>query len=119
MRTLKKEDVEITLHCEVEHESVRGNAMASGDDAQDRECEEWILGQLRDGNEWAWCAVTVRATWTAPSGREYRGEDRLGCCSYESERDFVRDGYYTGMVDGAIADLNASLARIGEDLAVL
>jgi hypothetical protein len=40
------------------------------------------------------------------------GEDYLGGCCYESVRDFLQDGYYTDMVDRAVADARAKLALL-------
>lgn len=36
----------IRLYCTPEHVAVRGNAMASGDDAEDKKAEDWILAEL-------------------------------------------------------------------------
>jgi hypothetical protein len=37
-----------TIHAEVDETPVRGNALASGDPSNDRECEDEILARLRD-----------------------------------------------------------------------
>lgn len=117
MRTITENEVTIRVTAELDHIPVRGNAMASGDDAADRECEDEILARLDDGDVWAWACVTVRATWTAPSGREYVGVDHLSACCYANEADFRQEGgYFRDMVATALDDLNESLARIGEDL---
>lgn len=73
------------------------------------EDEEYVRQQLRDGNEWAWCRVHVRATWwDRRTGREYEGDDYLGGCSYGSEEDFKQPGgYYDDMKAQAYADLVA------------
>jgi len=118
MRTITKDDVEITVRAEQDEIEVRGNALASGDDAADRECEDEILARLERGDVWAWAAVTVRVTWTAPSGRQYRGEDHLGACSYRDERDFREPGgYFDDMVGEALSRLNVELAELAEDVA--
>jgi hypothetical protein len=49
-----------TIHAEVDETPVRGNALASGDDAADREYEDEILARLRDDDVWAWACVEVR-----------------------------------------------------------
>jgi hypothetical protein len=101
-----------TVEIEPEHIPVRGNALASGDDAEDRKAEQAIERQLRNGNLWAWCAVTV----TALRG-EYEGSDHLGACSYRNTADFVtEDGYYPDMKREAyaallIAELEATNGR--------
>ena len=77
-----------------EHCPVRGNALASGDAALDREAEDAILARLDRDDLWGWCAVRVRATWTAPSGRAWHGDAYLGCCSYNDEADWREPGGY-------------------------
>ena len=41
------------------------------------------------------------------------GEDYLGGCCYESVSDFLQDGYYTNMIDNAVAEARATLERLG------
>ncbi len=105
----------ITLTCEPEDVPIRGNALASGDDAEDRRAEEWIERQLASGNVWAWCCAHVRATLGS-----FHGDAYLGCCSYESREDFVQpDGYYPQLIDEALADLARQLLAAREALAEL
>jgi hypothetical protein len=59
IRKLTEADVEFTVRVEQDDTPVRGNAMASGDDAADRECEDEILSRLEAGNVEAWCVLTV------------------------------------------------------------
>lgn len=66
-------------------------------DELDEGVAAWITQQLRDGNPWAWCAVRVRCTWTAPDGAEYAWSDYLGGCSYDSADAFKDGGYYDDM----------------------
>ena len=76
---------------------VRGNALASGDDAADRECEDTIIERLNNGDVWAWASVAVKVSH--PAWPEIEGVDYLGCCSYADEADFTAyDGYYPDMV---------------------
>ena len=49
--------IEFTVTALPECVGVVGNAMASGDDDFDKECEDKILADLDGGNEWAWCTV--------------------------------------------------------------
>ena len=99
--------IEITLTCEEEYERVRGNAMASGDDAVDKECEDSIIADLESGNPWAWCCAHVIVTWYG-----FKGEDYLGMCSYKSEEDFREPGgYFDDMVQTAIDQINCQYAR--------
>lgn len=93
--------LEIELFCEPEDLQVRGNAQASGDDADDRSVEDQILADLESGNDWAWCCTHVRVTYQGNSVDQY-----LGGCSYASEKDFRAGDYFTDMVDECIAELN-------------
>jgi hypothetical protein len=94
---------------EQEYESVRGNALASGDDAEDKAAEDEILRQLDSGNLWAWCTVVVTAKM--PIGDEvFEGRDTLGCCSYRDTKDFVcEEGYYPDMRSEAKEDLKRNI----------
>lgn len=98
---LRAEDVEWTLTCEPEDLEIRGNAMASGDDALDKEIEDEIIARLENGDQWAWCCVHVTAKW-----RGLEGCDTLGGCSYKDEADFMAGGYYDDMRMEALERLN-------------
>lgn len=82
MRALTKADVRFTVEIEPEDMPIEGNAMASGDDAVDQECYDWIRSELDRGNDAAWCCAHVRATWEG-----FHGDAYLGGCSYRSERE--------------------------------
>ena len=86
-REVLAEHVTYSVRCEPEGVPIRGNVMASGDAAEDRAAEVEVRAQLAAGNEWAWCSVIVTCRL---SGTELCGEDSLGCCSYDSEEDFMR-----------------------------
>lgn len=88
--TIDKVEFEIIQH--EEHTPVKGNALASGDDKEDAKQERMILRQLNNGNLWAWCTVEVRGTYHGITESDF-----LGCCSYKSEKDFKRGGYYDDM----------------------
>ena len=112
VRELTADDVTFSLECEPEDMSIEGNCMASGDDDVDAEQEQWIRDQLDDGNEWAWCQVTVVATW-----REWEGKAHLGGCSYLSKEDFMQPGgYYDDLKSEALDDLNTTLTQAAEAL---
>lgn len=102
---IRAEDCEIELECLPEHTPIHGNASAI-DDETDAATERWIERQLARGNDWAWCTVRVVARFG-----DFVGSSVLGCCSYKSERDFRRDGYYADMVAEAVEDLNQSIGR--------
>lgn len=98
----EKLGVEFTLEIEEEDTPVRGNAMASGDDAADKALEDSIIDRLSVGDLWAWCCVRVTASITI-GGTRYSGDDYLGGCSYDGERDFKQSGgYYEDMKENAL-----------------
>jgi hypothetical protein len=78
---------------------VRGNALASGDEEEDRRYEDMILERLDAGDVWAWAQVEVQAS--LPDGRT--GSAYLGGCCYEDEKDFKTDNpYYEDLIDQAV-----------------
>ena len=99
-----------TLQVVEDSTPVRGNAMASGDEAYDREVEEGILSRLDEGDIWGWAWIHMTATW---NGLE--GEDSLGGCSYEDEADFIKNsGYYEDMKFVAAERIATEFLRIGQ-----
>lgn len=92
-------------------QDVRGNALASGDDAEDKRVEDAIIERLDNGDVWAWAHVIVSASFN-----DFVGSDSLGCCSYEDADDFKGDGYYADMKDAALDELTASVAEALEEL---
>lgn len=108
MEEKQRESVRYTIECLPEDTPVRGNALSSGDTEEDCKAENAILAAL-ECNPWAWCLVRVRA-W---AGSVY-GEDYLGCCSYESEEDFKRGGYWEDMQATALSDLQVRLTLANE-----
>ena len=105
----------ITLSAVQDYVSVRGNAMASGDDAYDKEVEDGIITELEAGNEWAWAAVTVCAEYAGVEGLAY-----LGGCSYADAKDFrEHSGYYSDMVEEALSELANDLNRTHDQLEAL
>lgn len=94
-----------------EEVSVRGNALASGDDEEDERAENEILDALDRGNRWAWC--TVRVTCRIP-GYDAIGDDWLGCCSFTNRAAF-EEAYYDGMRANARRSLKSELSKeLGE-----
>jgi hypothetical protein len=88
----------IEVTAEQDDTPVRGNALASGDAAEDRECENEILSRLDSGDVWAWACVRVTATC---EDCDAEGSDTLGACSYANERDFRDDAYFAQMIEQA------------------
>lgn len=91
-----------TVECEPEVEPFVGNCSAI-DPVTDKSNEDYIRKQLRDGNDWAWCSITVTAEWGGVTAR-----DSLGCCSYASQRDFERD-MLADMKANVMAELHEAL----------
>lgn len=115
IRELREDEVTFELTAEQDDLPVRGNALASGDDDEDRKCEDEILRRLDQGDVWAWASVRVTARWNG-----YTGHDHLGACCYRDEKDFVESNdYYADMKQAALADLNATLRAHAKDLEAL
>ncbi len=92
-------EVKYEIEALEEHLPVKGNVMISGNDEWDKEAEDLVYKQL-EYTEWAWCCVKVTARWKGLEGTDY-----LGGCSYKSEEDFRKDGYYEDMCSTAYDDL--------------
>lgn len=108
-----KKNAEIRLEAEYDDMPVRGNAMASDDDAFDKKVEDRIIARLDNGDVWAWAVVTVTAIY-----RGYEGSDTLGACCYASEKSFRRDSYFTDMKANAIASLADQLLAAKKTLQI-
>lgn len=102
---------DIRLWREPDDLQIEGNALASGDEEEDRRAEKWVRDQLASGNEWAWCVAIVWVEFAGVTERE-----TLGACSYESERDFRAGGYYEDMVGEAIDRLAERLEEQNDQL---
>ena len=107
LRQLAEADVEFRIRCQPEEIPFVGNCCCI-DDATDQRTEEWIRDQLERGNDWAWCQVTVTASWNGLEGHAY-----LGGCSYRSHEEFcLEGGYYLDLKAEALADLNSEIERL-------
>ena len=106
-------EINIEIFASEDEADVRGNVMASGDDAIDKLCEDKILKRLRNGDVWAWALVEVRATKDCPTcGQKQIASTWLGGCSHKNENDFIKNsGYYEQMVEEAILLLETSNNR--------
>jgi transposase-like protein len=100
-----EEEVHIELEALPEHDTIRGNAIFSGDADIDKKVEDSIAEAL-EYNEWAWCCAKVTA-----SALEEECSTYLGHCSYRSEEDFIKSGYYEDMVAEATEELIETLAN--------
>lgn len=106
-RTKLRKLVRITLNCEAEDRTYKGE-FERENGQPDREIEEWIAQELRSGNEWAWCQVHIVVRFG-----ELKGEDWLGGCSYKSREDFEQPGgYYDSMINEAVEDLAKEIELI-------
>lgn len=83
---------------------VRGEVMASGDDAFDKECEDEILARIDAGDEWAWFSAECCASYGTHSASDY-----MSGCSYADEADWMSDLYAQDMIGEAIEQLARSL----------
>jgi hypothetical protein len=131
-RKLRPSDVVFAVECLPEDIPVRGNALASGDDAEDKACEDEILARLDSGDPWAWCCVKVTATleckapqyevghtskgpcYRMPTDVSLVGVDYLGGCSYRDEADFREGGYFDDMKDAALEHLQAQVDALAK-----
>jgi len=103
----KIEQVLFTIECEPEQMEIKGNCSAI-DDETDSQTEQYIYDQLNNGNYWAWCCVTVRASY-----KHIEGTASLGGCSYASRKDFKdNSGYYEDMKQSAFNDLISKLQSL-------
>jgi hypothetical protein len=101
------EEVNFEIIAIPDHSSVRGNALISGDAAIDRAAENSILRQIERGNVWAWALVEVKASYKGITSSDY-----LGQCSYKSEKDFKKGGYFEDMQKEAYTTLIAQLKSL-------
>ena len=92
--------VEFNVEAWQDDTDVVGNAMCSGDDAFDKECEDHILADLDDGNVWAWASIKVTACVDGIECANY-----LDCCNYKDEADFLKDACYLDMKGEALSEL--------------
>ncbi len=100
----ERDGITFTVAIAQDDTAVRGNAMASGDDAADREVEDAILARLEDGDAWAWCVVRVTASVDG-----FEGADYLGACCFEDYGDFAAGGYLPDMENDARGELLGNL----------
>lgn len=114
MRHLTIDDIKWRVEVQDEHEPVRGNALASGDDDTDRQCEDEIIARLERGDIWAWCCARVVGEW-----EDIEADGYLGCCSYVDEVDFRAPGGYFDDMQSEIRDeIQARAERIAEAMSL-
>ena len=96
----------------------------SGDKEADLKLKNELTKRLNNGDLWAWCEVTITATWhpsVTYNGylNEWVGSSSLFGCSYESEEDFKCCGYYRDLCIEALEDLNSRISRVANQLSEL
>lgn len=96
--------------CHSEETPVEGNALASGDDAEDTKAEQYIRDQLESGNDWAWCTVEIQGDYLGLSASQH-----LGCCSYKNRLDFEESGYFRDMKLEVAQEIQEQYERIKND----
>lgn len=101
----------MTVELSVDYEgSDPSGQFDSGDAEHDCEICEDIRARCDRGDIWAWFQAKVTAKH--PMFPDTEGTDYLGCCNYESEKDFVGGGdYYDDMVDSAKDELLAKIEK--------
>lgn len=104
-------EIKYRLEAEMDDAPVRGNAMCSGNEEQDKEVEDEIIARLDAGDVWAWALVRVTAY---VEGCSVVGVDHLGGCCYEDEEDFKGGGYYEDMKAEAKWHLLDQMKRVAE-----
>ena len=72
--------------------------------------DESLVDEIRkqmEYSEWAWCIVTVTATW-----KGLRSQAHLGGCSYENEEAFRVCDHFEDMKEEAIAEVASQAERV-------
>jgi hypothetical protein len=103
---MQPESICYSVIAEYETMPVRGNALASGDDAFDLLVEDEIIERLERHDVWAWACVKVVASWDGFTGES----GWLGACTYENEESFRGDAYFTDLKAEALEALQNTLA---------
>lgn len=115
VRIPRMEECEFVIHADEDCMRVRGNALASGDDAEDMACENEIFRRLGEGDVWAWALVTVTCRY---GNWSVVGHDHLSACSFRDEADFKESGYYEDMKRSSYEDFVRNLERMGKRIGV-
>ena len=108
LRKLTQNEIEITLELLEEYGDLEDQLISGEAEYLELEKQEieTIRRRLECGDLWAWCTVKVSAKWGT-----FEGVDYLGACSYQDENEFrAPGGYYQGMIEEALADLNNQIA---------
>lgn len=95
-----RDKITFSLSMEQDDTPLEGNVSVTDEPEKDAKLERDIAKRLDQGDDWAWCVVTVTAAFGP-----WSGQDSLHGCSYHDEADFRAGGYFDDMQDEALADL--------------
>lgn len=110
MKKLTADQVEFKVLTKPEWIPVRGNLIASGNDAEDTAAENEVLARLNRGDTLAWCIVVVEASWNGLTGTA-----SLGGCSLENRAALEETVEWHGLKEEALEDLNQQLGADDDD----
>lgn len=102
--------IEFKMAAHPEDMPIRGNLIASGDDAEDKRQEDAVIEDLENGNEWAWCVIEVKGEYLGLSASEFLG----GCC-YDSEDDAYASGVFDELKEQVAEQIYEQYRKIKED----
>jgi len=100
---LRPEDIEIEVNYTPEYTSPR-ESFDSGIPEYDKEDIAMVERRIDTGNPLAWCMIEVKVSWEGLSAF-----DLLGCCTFESEEEFLEDACYQEMLSVALHNLNQTV----------
>jgi len=74
---------------------------------------KWVQDQYNSGNEAAWFCAKIEVKYKGIEGTDY-----LGCCSYNSFKQFQSDGsgYYVDMINQCINQINSDIESRNEQI---
>lgn len=114
LRKLDKDSEGVEIRMSIEFDDISNLNFDSGEPDEDDKLASEIQARLARGDTWAWCIVTVSASWGGWTGRAV-----FGGCSYEDEEDFRQNGDYDSMVEEAVEELNKKLEKAAIGLSKL
>ncbi len=108
---MKHPNVTFEVTIESEDIPVRGNCMASGDDAFDKKCEDEILERLENGDDSAWCCVKV----TARTAGGFEGFACIGGCTLSDDYTAEQCAEEHGLRAEALDNLRTALKNTSKE----
>lgn len=102
VRKLQREDFIIDVHA-LDEDISPARSMHGCEKVDIADFVESIKEMRKKSKKWGWCTVCVTAK--LKDDVNIRGNNYLGCCSYDNKNDFIQNsGYYEQMVEEAIGD---------------